>query len=50
LAFAQNDLGIGNRLQLLDDELLNNLGDVQLCNGLRPSVSLASAISPFYKQ
>jgi type III restriction enzyme len=42
LAFAQNDLGIGNRLQLLDDELLANLGDIQLRNGLKPSTSLAS--------
>ena len=42
LAFAQNDLGIGNRLQLLDDELLSNLGDIQIRNGLRPSASLAS--------
>ena len=30
LAFAQSDLGIGNRLQLLDDELLTNLGDIQI--------------------
>ena len=35
-------LGIGNRLQLLDDELLENLNSVQLRNGLRPSDSLAS--------
>src|SRR5450759_5396121 len=42
LAFAQSDLGIGNRLQLLDDELLANLGDIQVRNGLRPSASLAS--------
>jgi type III restriction enzyme len=42
LAFAQSDLGIGNRLQLLDDELLTNLGDIQIRNGLRPSASLAS--------
>ena len=42
LAFAQSDLGIGNRLQLLDDEILANLGDVQIRNGLRPSSSLAS--------
>ena len=42
MAFAQNDLGIGNRLQLLDDEMLANLGDIQLCNGLRPSTTLAS--------
>ena len=42
LAFAQSDLGIGNRLQLLDDELLANLSDIQIRNGLRPSGSLAS--------
>ena len=42
MAFAQSDLGIGNRLQLLDDELLANLGDIQIRNGLRPSASLAS--------
>jgi type III restriction enzyme len=41
-AFAQNDLGIGNRLQLLDDQLLGNLGDIQLRNGIKPSTSLAS--------
>jgi len=41
-AFAQNELGIGNRLHLLDDELLTNLGDIQLRNGLKPSASLAS--------
>ena len=33
--------GIGNRLQLLDDELLENLKNIQLRNGLRPSDSLA---------
>ena len=42
LAFAQNELGIGNRLQLLDDELMANLSDIQLRNGVRPSGSLAS--------
>jgi hypothetical protein len=42
LAFAQSDLGIGNRLQLLDDEILANLGGIQLRNGLSPSASLAS--------
>src|SRR6266852_1248284 len=42
LAFAQSDLGIGNRLQLLDDELLANLDDIQIRNGLRPSSALAS--------
>jgi len=42
MAFAQNDLGIGNRLQLLDDEVLGNLCDIQIRNGLKPSSSLAS--------
>ncbi|MBX3320982.1 MAG: DEAD/DEAH box helicase family protein [Nitrospira sp.] len=42
MAFAQNDLGIGNRLHLLDDELLANLADIQIRNGLKPSGSLAS--------
>jgi type III restriction enzyme len=42
LGIVQNDLGIGNRLQLLDDELLKNLRDIQLRNGLKPSDSLAS--------
>jgi type III restriction enzyme len=38
----ESDLGIGNRLTLLDDELLKNLHDIQLANGLRPSDALAS--------
>ena len=42
LAFAASDLGVGNRLTLLDDELLRNLNDVQLRNGLPPSATLAS--------
>lgn len=42
MGFAENDLGIGNRLTLLDDELLRNLNAVQLRNGLPPSASLAS--------
>ena len=37
MGFAENDLGIGNRLTLLDDELLKNLNDIQLRNGLPPS-------------
>mgnify|MGYP005852545045 CR=1 FL=1 len=40
--FEMNDLGIGNRLTLLDDEILKNLNDIQLRNGLQPSESLAS--------
>ena len=42
LAFAQNDLGVGNRLNLLDDEILANLNDIQLGNGLPPAKSLDS--------
>ncbi len=42
LAGLENDLGIGNRLTLLDDEILANLKDVQLRSGLRPADSLAS--------
>ena len=42
LAFAQNGIGIGNRLTLLDDELFNNLKDVQLRNGVPPSDGLDS--------
>jgi len=38
----ESTLGIGNRLQLPDDEILENLKDIQLRNGLRPSDSLAS--------
>ncbi|MEI6313742.1 MAG: DEAD/DEAH box helicase family protein, partial [Syntrophus sp. (in: bacteria)] len=42
MGFAENDLGIGNRLTLLDDELLKNLNDIQLHNSLPPSSTLAS--------
>lgn len=42
LGVAQSDLGVGNRLTLLDDELLRNLADIQLRGGLRPSGSLTS--------
>lgn len=38
----ESTLGIGNRLQLLDDEIQENLNGIQLRNGLRPSPSLAS--------
>ena len=39
---TESELGIGNRLELLDDELLENLRTIQLRNGLRPSESLTS--------
>jgi len=42
MAFAASDLGVGNRLTLLDDELFKNLGDIQLRHGLPPSSALTS--------
>ena len=42
LAFEENDLGVGNRLTLLDEEIFDNLKDIQLRNGVPPSASLAS--------
>ena len=42
LAFAESDLGIGNRLTLLDDEIVKNLGDIQLRNGIPPAGQLTS--------
>ncbi len=42
LSFAENDLGIGNRLTLLDDELEKNLAAIQLRHGLPPSSALTS--------
>jgi type III restriction enzyme len=38
----ESDLGIGNRLRLLDDEIQKNLNEIQLQHGLRPSSTLAS--------
>src|SRR5579859_1754363 len=38
----ENDLGIGNRLTLLDDEIQKNLNAIQLRNGLASSANLAS--------
>ena len=42
IEFVESGLGLGNRLGLLDGEILNNLNDVQLRNGLPPSPSLTS--------
>ena len=42
LGVAESDLGVGNRLTLLDDELLTNVTDIQLRRGLPPSGTLAS--------
>ena len=38
----QNELGIGNRLELLDDEILANVQNIQLKNGLPQSQKLNS--------
>lgn len=37
-----DNLGIGNRLELLDDEILNNVQNIQLRNGLPQSKKLGS--------
>ena len=42
LGLVESELGIGNRLTLLDDEIIANLNDIQLRNGLAPSTSLTS--------
>lgn len=42
MGFAESDLGVGNRLTLLDDELLENLKNIQLRNGLAPASVLSS--------
>ncbi|MDP9711556.1 UNVERIFIED_ORG: type III restriction enzyme [Pseudomonas fluorescens] len=42
LGLAESELGIGNRLQLLDDDILDNLNTIQLDNGLRPAGDLTS--------
>ena len=42
LALVQNQLGIGNRLSLLDDEIHANLTDIQIRNGLKPSEAIVS--------
>ena len=39
---AESDLGIGNKLTLLDDEIADNLHAIQLRGGLPPSGTLAS--------
>ena len=38
----QSDLGVGNRLRLLDDEILKNVQDIQLRNALAQSQALGS--------
>ena len=38
----ENDLGIGNRLRLLEEDIHTNIKDIQLRNGLAPSTKLDS--------
>ncbi|MFZ2540811.1 MAG: restriction endonuclease subunit R, partial [Gallionella sp.] len=42
LGVTESDLGIGNKLTLLDDEIAENLHAIQLRGGLPPSGTLAS--------
>ena len=42
LGLTENQLGIGNRLQLHDEEIHDNLKQIQLRNSLRPSETLTS--------
>lgn len=42
LGLVESDLGVGNRLQLIDEELLDNLAEVQLRNGLAQDKVLQS--------
>lgn len=42
LGIGESDIGIGNRLTLLDDEVHRNLTDIQFRNGLAPASSLDS--------
>lgn len=42
LGIAENDLGIGNKLELTDDALLANVRDIQSRNALAPSDTLES--------
>lgn len=40
--YDYNDLGIGNRLELIDEEILSNVQQIQLKNGLAQSKKLES--------
>jgi type III restriction enzyme len=42
LGLVESELGIGNRLTLLDDEIISNMKHIQLRNGLAPSTALSS--------
>ena len=40
MGLLESSLGIGNRLKLLDEDILANLANIQLRNGLKPSTEL----------
>lgn len=42
MVFENESLGIGNKLKLIDEEIHDNLKQVQIKNGLRPSETLVS--------
>ncbi|GLQ33860.1 type III restriction endonuclease subunit R [Amylibacter marinus] len=42
LGLVENERGVGNKLQLIDEDIHDNLKSVQLDNGLAPSGTLAS--------
>ena len=42
LGLVENERGVGNKLQLIDEDIHDNLKSVQLDNGLAPSDNLAS--------
>ncbi len=42
LGLVENDLGVGNQLTLHDDDILTNLQEIQLRNGLLPASSIES--------
>lgn len=41
----QTDKGYGNRLKLIDEEILNNVRSIQLKNGLKQIIDLENEIS-----
>ena len=40
MEFAKNDRGHGNKLSLLEDEILKNLREIQIRNGIKPSKTI----------
>ena len=42
MQLSYNDLGVGNRLELMDEDILKNVRDIQLRNGLKSSLNLGT--------